>query len=485
MAANARPAPRRTARMTAGGLLVVAATFLPGAQSAADGQRSEAVIDYDCQFPSGSRAVTAVVAAGYPAGGTVGDPVAARDVTVGLDLPRGVLGELEQLDATAVSALAQLAVLYTDATDSAKADWSGLTAPAQDITGRESVTLEAAGPVPTATFGSPGKATLSASDLTLTLSPLKADGSPAEPAAIDVTCRPVPGADTVLASLPISGTPTEEPVEPPPADPDRDDTLPPDQREKLDDARREAGRAQEGSEGDVEPCPFSMSLPTPSEAYVAGFTNVKKLNGAALLGPARTNVTMMMNYTNDPCLKTVRVLSGAEFEHEGKRQLPPSRGTFLSFGFMPTTATMILSQVGPTASIDSLTINDLIVDPRYPEYTTITAKFELRVKDVKVNGVSLDVGPNCRASKPIDQTLKAFGTTYPRSGYTVQYGGTMDGNTYIPAFEGCGVGEDLDPLLTASISGGGNYIKMTQAPLCVSTNPDGPDCPPKVPKPER
>ncbi|CAM5473748.1 hypothetical protein SBADM41S_08476 [Streptomyces badius] len=29
-----------------------------------------------------------------------------------------------------------------------------------------------------------------------------------------------------------------------------------------------------------------------------------------------------------------------------------------------------------------------------------------------------------------------------------------------------------------------NYTKMTQAPLCVATNPEGPDCPPRKPKPE-
>ncbi|MER5359278.1 DUF6801 domain-containing protein [Streptomyces sp. NPDC002785] len=480
MAVNVRWTTRQPARVAAGGLLVVAATFIPGADSAADSQRAEISLDYTCEFPDSPHAVTAVVAGRFPEGGSVGRAVEPRDVTVDVDLPKAALDELAGLDATAVSAVVQLKVVHATSNESVTADWSGLAAPAQDIAGQDSLGLEAAGAVPTATFGSPGTATLSASDLTLALSPLKQDGSDAAPKAIDVACRLVDGVDGTLASLAIDGPAAEKPVEPTPGLPDLAGKLPPSQREKLNDARR-AARAQ--GDTDLEPCPFPpLSIPTPAETYVAGFTNVKKLNSAARLGPAHLNVVLMKTYIADPCTDTFTVLSEAEFDYNGRRQLPPTQGTFLTYGFMPTTATMVLSQVGPPALIKSVSHNS---DPRIPEDTTVTADFELTISDVRVNGEPLDVGHNCRTVKPIKQTLYAFGTGNPPSGYTVNRGGSMSGETYIPAFTGCGVDEDLSPLMTASISGDGNYIKMTQAPLCVLSNPDSPDCPAKKPIPER
>ncbi|MFF1465300.1 DUF6801 domain-containing protein [Streptomyces sp. NPDC058330] len=484
MAFSTHWATHRSARLTAGGLLVVAASILPSAESAAQARPSETVLGYLCQFPSGSQAVTVVVSGTFADEATPGEPVETGDVTVGLDLPPEVTRTLEQAGATEVSARAHLSVVYAAGTDSAEADWSGLTAPAQDITGEEDVSLVAGGPVPTATFGSPGTATVTASDLSFRLDPSKPDGTPAVPSGIDVSCAVQGGQNAVLASLTVSGPTTDETGPPPSAEPDPDDLFPEEPRsEPTEEAPREPARTQ-ADEG-PEPCPSPpFGLNIPADTYATGYTNVKKLGGAALLGPAHTNVTMMTSYVNDNCLNTVQVGSTAEFGHEGKRQLPPAQGTFLTFGFMPTTATIVLEQVGPTAAIDSVALNDLEKYPSYPEYTTISATFALRVKDVQVNGVALDVGPDCHTAQPIKQVLHAYGTTYPAEGYTVQRGGTMDGTTYIPPFEGCGVGEDLDPLLTASISGGGNYIKMTQAPLCLPSNPESP-CPPEKPRPER
>jgi hypothetical protein len=50
--------------------------------------------------------------------------------------------------------------------------------------------------------------------------------------------------------------------------------------------------------------------------------------------------------------------------------------------------------------------------------------------------------------------------------YTVNTGGPLTGTTTIPPFSGCGVGEDLDPLLNASISGPDNFMKLTQGVPC-------------------
>ncbi|WYB33028.1 hypothetical protein V6574_31475 [Streptomyces sp. SM1P] len=86
---------------------------------------------------------------------------------------------------------------------------------------------------------------------------------------------------------------------------------------------------------------------TTAETYAAGYANAAKLDGAAALGPAFMKVVLNKRYINDSCASTVDVSSEVNFDYEGKRQLPPTKATFLSYGFMPTTATMTLEQVGP------------------------------------------------------------------------------------------------------------------------------------------
>lgn len=49
----------------------------------------------------------------------------------------------------------------------------------------------------------------------------------------------------------------------------------------------------------------------------------------------------------------------------------------------------------------------------------------------------------------------------------------------IPAFSGCGVTEDLDPLFTGTVSGPDNYLKLMMGTLCAPAEPFL--CPPIVP----
>ncbi|CAM5680487.1 hypothetical protein SVIOM74S_01108 [Streptomyces violarus] len=64
---------------------------------------------------------------------------------------------------------------------------------------------------------------------------------------------------------------------------------------------------------------------------------------------------------------------------------------------MPTTATMVLEQVEPLAVVQTHTVTNT---PTYPEESTVTAQLSMRLYDVKVNGVPLDVGPDCRTNGP-------------------------------------------------------------------------------------
>ncbi|MGV9518713.1 DUF6801 domain-containing protein [Streptomyces griseus] len=496
MTVDARAAARRPIHWAVGGALVVATALVPSAVSAAAEQKSEVALRYACPFPSGPEEVDVVVSAVLPTSARTGEEIRPDQVAVDVTLPPTALARFRDLDTGTLSAVARLTVRNTVGDRSADASWQDLTAPPVPLPDEGELALTATGDVPTVAFGSPGRATLAPEGLTLALSSRTADGEPTEPPGLDVACEPVPGQEPELAAITIRGdtdptAPAPRPGESGPApepEPTRpDEGLPPTAREKIDaltDKRREAL-----ADEDPGSCPIEIPpewVMTTAETYAAGYANAAKLDGAAALGPAFMKVVLNKRYINDSCASTVDVSSEVNFDYEGRRQLPPTKATFLSYGFMPTTATMTLEQVGPPAAIHTHTVTNT---PTYPEETTVTAQLVMRLSDVKVNGVPLDVGPDCRTERPFEQVLRGYGQSYPPAGYLVAFGGTLTGYAHIPPFEGCGVGEDLDPIFTSAISSPGkkadNYTKMTQAPLCVATNPEGPDCPPRVPDPER
>ncbi|MFK0132749.1 DUF6801 domain-containing protein [Streptomyces rubiginosohelvolus] len=505
MTVDARAVARRPIHWAVGGALVVATALVPSAESAAAEQKSEVALRYTCPFPSGPEEVDVLVSAVLPTSARTGEEIRPAQVAVEVTLPPSALARFADLDAATLSAVARLTVRNSVGDKSADASWQDLTAPPAELpTPGEgqgdsqdpgALTLTATGDVPTVTFGSPGRATLAPDALDLALTSLTEAGEPTTPPGLDVACTPASGQEPELAAIAIRGdqdptAPAPRPGEsnsPPEPTPTRPaEGLPPTAREKIDALTEKRREAQEDDPGS---CPIEIPpewVMTTAETYAAGYANAAKLDGAAALGPAFMKVVLNKRYINDSCASTVDVSSEVNFDYEGKRQLPPTKATFLSYGFMPTTATMTLEQVGPPAAIHTHTVTNT---PTYPEETTVTAQLVMRLSDVEVNGVPLDVGPDCRTERPFEQVLKGYGQSYPPAGYLVAYGGTLTGYAHIPPFEGCGAMEDLDPIFTSAISSPGkkadNYTKMTQAPLCVATNPEGPDCPPRKPKPER
>ncbi|MFD4336308.1 DUF6801 domain-containing protein [Streptomyces anulatus] len=498
MTVDARAAARRPIHWAVGGALVVATALVPGAESAAAEQTSKVALRYACPFPSGPEEVDVVVSAVLPTSVRTGEEIRPSQVSVEVNLEPTALARFGELDAATLSAVARLTVRNTVGDKSADASWQDLTAPPVALPGPDGggLALTATGDVPTVSFGSPGRATLAPAGLALALSSLTGAGEPTTPPGLDVVCEPAPGQEPELAAITVRGDrdPTAPAPQPGESDPVPDpaptrpaEGLPPSAREKIDALTDERLDALDGE--DPGSCPIEIPpewVMTTAETYAAGYANAAKLDGAAALGPAFMKVVLNKRYINDSCASTVDVSSEVNFDYQGRRQLPPTKATFLSYGFMPTTATMTLEQVGPPAAIHTHTVTNT---PTYPEETTVTAQLVMRLSDVEVNGVPLDVGPDCRTARPFEQVLRGYGQSYPPAGYLVAYGGTLTGYAHIPPFEGCGVSEDLDPIFTSAISSPGkkadNYTKMTQAPLCVATNPEGPDCPPKVPTPER
>ncbi|WP_411080373.1 DUF6801 domain-containing protein [Streptomyces sp. cmx-18-6] len=501
MTVDARATARRPLHFAVGGAILVATALIPGAESVAADQTSEVTVPYTCQFPSGEEKAEVAIKALLPVSAGAGETIQPGDVSVEVSLERSALARFTALEAATLSAVADLTVRNTVGEHSAEASWQRLEAPAAPLPEEGGPVLTATGDVPTVAFGSPGEAAITPAGLTLVLASFTEDGAPTSPPELTVACEPADDEERPLARITVRDgasptAPAPGPSDPapgkgtpePPAPPTRPAPgVAPDARQKIDDLTE--ARLEALDDGDPGSCPIEIPpewVMTTAETYAAGYANAAKLDGAVSLGPAFMKVVLNKRYINDSCASTVDVTSEVEFEHEGKRQLPPAKATFLSYGFMPTTATMVLEQVGPPAVVQTHTVTNT---PTYPEESTVTAQLSMRLYDVEVNGVPLDVGPDCRTVRPFEQVLKGYGQSYPPAGYLVATGGNLTGNAHIPPFKGCGVDEDLDPLFTSAISSSGkkadNYTKMTQAPLCVATNPDGPDCPPRIPQPER
>lgn len=132
----------------------------------------------------------------------------------------------------------------------------------------------------------------------------------------------------------------------------------------------------------------------------------------------------------------------------GTINLRDAAGTFLGFGAVPTKATTHFVQDGPVTG----TFSGGIVD------ATVSLFLTLPEHTVSVNGTELDIGPGCRTAQPsvvrIQGPLNLLGTTNFLSRLTI-------GN-----FTGCGVGENLDPLLDGLVAGTNNLLATTLTLRC-------------------
>ncbi|MFC9327642.1 hypothetical protein [Kitasatospora sp. NPDC057015] len=228
--------------------------------------------------------------------------------------------------------------------------------------------------------------------------------------------------------------------------------------------------------------------PVPACAFAVGYANVGKLGSAALINdpqrdPAMIRVDMhkriVMLWTDDGSPGYVEV------DGLGELELPPAEATFLTYGFMPTSARMKLTPLGPL----TLTVIGNS-DWDQPVITTAAGYQSLTLYDVRVNGTPLDVGPDCRTVAPIDLTLKGrqdsgISSDDGRPDYTVQTGGPLSADhLVIPPFTGCGTGgEDLSPLFTAAVSGAGNSLNFIQGALCTPTSDEPNGCTPEIEMP--
>ncbi|MFK0177621.1 DUF6801 domain-containing protein [Streptomyces xanthochromogenes] len=467
---------------------VVLAAIVPGADVALGDQRTSAELAYTCAFPAGPHPVKMQVAARFPARAATGAAIRPAEVTTSVTLPEAAVAELTGLRAATTGATTRLTTEVAQNGAAAQALWLG-TAPSVPLTSPGGAVFRATGDVPTVTANSPGDLTVTAAGLTLEFRPLTTEGGATDPATLSVPCTPAPGSKGLLATVPI-GTASSSPA----PTPSTSATAPAAggaSRGTPESAPRIAPPKAAAAPAAAAPkCQGDTTDPLALAAYTTGYSNVTKMGNASLIPVFCSKVVQGPNQ-----LKRIEVRPGVfelhllqnsvgRLDYQGRAQTPPGPATFLTFGFMPTTATMTLEATGPL-SIES----DLNNTAGHGE-TYIRAPLVLHISDVKVNGTPLEVGPNCRTTGPVYSTdpdparntkdhlvllgeLKKGADTVWR-GYSLSRGGPLDGSVTIPPFTGCGVGEDLSPLFTASVSGPANTVKQNQGAPCASGIEDDP-----------
>jgi hypothetical protein len=453
------------------GLVLAAAVTAAVAGVAADAagadvaQAVRADLAYTCAFTSGNAEVAATITTTFTPAARVGQPIAPVGVRIAARLPHQVLAGLSELGATSVSGTETLTVIEASRATAHQVPWQATTTQPTAIPATAALTVTATGIAPVTKATAPGMITFTPSILAFDLQGRRSDGSPAAQARLQATCVLASGSQTRLASISVTA------AQPSPG---------PSGGRKAGKPPVSRGRFPKG-------CAHIKRIGTgePTCGYITGYADVAKLIGAALLQPERpakpalANVDFAERHKFKPG-KLIEV-STAELYYKGLPELPPVSATFLAFRFVPVTATLHLTELNP---IKIVSVSG-IVSPPYPITVTATTKVALRVTNVYVNGAPLPVGNDCHIASPLMLTVVGKGdNTLPPKGYTVPTGGPLSGKVSIPPFVDCGVAENLDPLLTGSISGRGNFVKMTQGKLCGPSQPASWVCPPPVPKPQ-
>ena len=156
-------------------------------------------------------------------------------------------------------------------------------------------------------------------------------------------------------------------------------------------------------------------------------------------------------------------------------EFPPVTVRIAAFGAIPVEATVHVSQVRDDSDLP-VPIR-LFQDVRFVRFrgyqiagdTEGSGEVYVRVSDLKVDGVPVDLGASCVTATPARLDLVGKGYTTgggapprdPNVNFSAALGGPLNGMIDLPAFTGCGVGsENLSPMVTGLVSGPDNPVLM-------------------------
>ncbi|MYW96669.1 hypothetical protein G3I59_40195 [Amycolatopsis rubida] len=428
----------------------------PPPLSAGEQQVNKDVV-LDCPFaaPAGPQQITLTASATVPATVQVGSGLKFRSLTASFALPRAVADQLAPAPADSIRGGLTLDLTARQGSKSTAIPVP-FTIAETPLPPTGDVRLTATADLPEQAITVPGKVSFDIGAPAIAVKPA-ADGATG-PAP--VACTLLPDQTTTLASVIATGAPTAVPR------PDKPDTPP---APPPPAARPDAVSPKADPD-------FPLITPL-NYIQVAATSSVYRLGATVASSP-----TGVLNGT-----WTIMLVPPDYVQHDpstisGTVGFRPTAATFLGFGFVPVTATVEFLPVDyhHTKLIE---FNGKLV--LTGDFLTTHIQVMARMSNAKVNGVPLDLGPDCVTAKPISLNLSGK--------YKATTGGILstDPNSPDPDYRGfalppfvhCGTAEPLSPLLTgmASTTTNVNQAKVVNVNFaeCASTKyPDHTKCPP-------
>ncbi|MBB4777521.1 hypothetical protein [Actinomadura livida] len=450
-----------------------------------------------CSGKAGTHQVALRIDSTVPTSGTVGQPVQLGTIKVDVSLPPELVKEVEPAPSVEASAPPVTGVTPSSATAPAlggvaeiqvavrglggdrRGGWPAFALAAAPPRGDGAVHLTGSGVAPPVVPESPGGLSWSAGAVGLSLVPDETTAKDAEELAL----RCVAEKETVLGTVDVkrgNGTavPGASSASP------RQAAAPQHLCEMIpaggEDPRYAINR------DDPKLAAIYESPPKPDGTFdfpdtgimmcikATGFFNLRKAENAAPVAVETNARVPTESSQGNPFTGP----NWSELRGYSVNQTYPASATLLGFGFMPTRAEARAEQVRPpgsgpgapvTGNLRILQSQPLAIPGPTVENHEIRAAAYIRLKagQTEVNGVPLDLGDKCMTSPTLLSATGFMGNL--RTG-TTQYdqGQTLIAEDFtIPPFSGCGVDEDLSPILTASVSGAGNYANLESGRWCL------------------
>lgn len=374
-----------------------------------------------CVFPDpvGARPVTVDTKATLPKVVQTGKPVQVKDFSLTFTLGEGALGPVTEIEGGAT-------VELTASREDKKTPVPVvLTIPKTSVPATGDLKLVATGKVPDIVMTVQGELRLTTGAPSLALTVPSAE-TPLKP----ITCTQAPDQDTLLGSVSLLAIGTSKP-----------ETGKPGEQKKPGADVRAADATEDADLFPIALQPFELQ----------STSSIGKLGAFARMKPA-----FMVNAVWHVDLENTE----GPGKITGSVTMPPSKVTFLGFGFLPVTATMELLPPDHRTGNHIIDVEGTsIPEPEGSSTILTTLKVYGKLTGVTVNGVGLDVGDNCLTAEPIEINLR--GEKYGMfTGGVLRTDPKWTDPAYreftLPAFSGCGAKEDLDSLLSGMASGPGN-----------------------------
>ncbi len=167
----------------------------------------------------------------------------------------------------------------------------------------------------------------------------------------------------------------------------------------------------------------------PIQYDAQGTSHIAKTNSDVKLGPTKLTTNLDID-TGD---------------FTGSLPLPGTSTSFKIAGFLPTEAKVDFIEAAP------LTGHINLADDRAE--VTSTAKYYIKLSDIKVAGFPTFPGDKCKTKQPVSIPVG----TRPNEGFDLVNGGTLVGTFTIGEFENCGINTGL---INSLVPGGGNTVTI-------------------------